>query len=388
LLSLIGGAHSLVVRNSGCSFTLSTGGSFTGQVGQYDGGQTKAGLSGTSVVQSGFVQNGDTISDSQGRGCWWTPPSTVLQCDVGQVPEGGFSIGCNGEVTYNGQSTFWQCATGESGVVMIYLSPGGSNCAEITLTASGCYPSCTTTTTEVTTPYPTTSISTGSTETTPEVPGTTPTTSVPEQTTPYPTTTISTGYPTTSISTGNATSKHPKRAMQYVESSSEACPGELTGQWKAPSLMVPIDSANPSTAYGPSAYGDVSATISTVFKFDVPSNANGMTCKVVFLLPSRKTDDLENSFNITGSGALEFSRLDGSINAGTKQDTVSDIAHSSHRLTVAPSNAYTVDSFACSGGDEVTIEMSGVPGSQTDVRFLQDSGSDTNACPLGLYMLV
>ncbi|KAI0836188.1 ubiquitin 3 binding protein But2 C-terminal domain-containing protein [Hypoxylon sp. FL0890] len=862
LSSLASGAYSLVARHSECSFTLSTGGSFTGQVGQYNSGQAKAGIAGTSVIPSGFVLNGETISDSKGHGCRWTPPSTVLQCDAGQVPGGGFSIGCNGELMYNGQSTFWQCATEEAGVVMIYLSPGGGNCGQITLKASGCYPSscgprssgsgtapgqtgttapgtsstypsesgtaphggsstypgetgtapgasstypsrsgtastypgvtgtsetapygetgttrsgvstypgatettrsgetgatstgetgayptgetstsptgrtgttapgtssttapggsmpssecpgtrggsCVpstvtvyvtapntpsivtvtecpgqtgpprgttgvppvspppettprttggtspvtysttggtpTTTTPVetgpttsppgtstsyttivvttsttsprttgstmpgesssstypgtpttsettgvpsttpgvpvtTTGHPTTS--TGYSSTTPKVPGTStmsssptssttpgesrstsypgvPTTSseatgapsttpgVPGTTTGHPTTSETTpgvpgtttratsapgettGHPTTStevpttsserptvpttstavpstttevpgVSTtrpsgessipGYPTSPPPKQSSppgyptapppgqpsppgppiappskewsasgypanpppklnievpppQYmssgqvppgstppgppnnaggypngpgkgwdnvyesskekdsgasriprratghagIRSNSIVCPGELTGQWEAPSLIVPVDSANPNKAYGASTSGKVSTTISSVFKFNVPPGDHEKMCTLVFLFPKRQNDS-ESESHISGSGALEFSRLDGHVGLDTTQNNLPDVARSYRRLTVAPDNAYTIESFACSGGEDV-VELSSVPGTQTELRFSQDSGFD--ACPLGLYMLM
>ncbi|KAI1082583.1 ubiquitin 3 binding protein But2 C-terminal domain-containing protein [Whalleya microplaca] len=138
LSSVVSGAHALTTRRSTCGFTISTFGSITGSVGQYESGQTKAGIAGTGVTSSNFVIDGSAITDSQDRGCWWTPPATVLQCDVGQIPEEGFSIDCNGGISYNGQTTFYQCATSEAGVSMIYLQPEGSNCGEITLTASGC----------------------------------------------------------------------------------------------------------------------------------------------------------------------------------------------------------------------------------------------------------
>lgn len=42
----------------------------------------------------------------------------------------------------NGSSTFYECQTGDNGEANIYTYPGGTNCGEITLTASGCYSSC------------------------------------------------------------------------------------------------------------------------------------------------------------------------------------------------------------------------------------------------------
>ncbi|TGJ78219.1 hypothetical protein E0Z10_g10544 [Xylaria hypoxylon] len=125
------------MRRSGCSFHLRTEGIISAPVSQYGSGQTRAGLNETA---SSFTINDGTFVDSQNRGCWWTPPALVLQCDVGQIPETGFSIGCDGTVSYNGQSTFYSCDTGADGLYMIYSAPNGSQCGEITLIADSCYP--------------------------------------------------------------------------------------------------------------------------------------------------------------------------------------------------------------------------------------------------------
>ncbi|KAI1773774.1 ubiquitin 3 binding protein But2 C-terminal domain-containing protein [Hypoxylon cercidicola] len=184
--------------------------------------------------------------------------------------------------------------------------------------------------------------------------------------------------------------KIPRRA-RATEPRSGACPGELTGQFASPRLVVPVDSANPDTAYGPSPFGEVevSSTISTVFDFAIPASAAGKTCTLVFLFPARDDDDDDEdvaSSNTTGSGAVEFSRLEGGgVDEKTTQSSLPDAAQSYRRLAVAPGHAYAVDSFACPGGRDVAVEMAAVPGTDTQLRFLQDADSD--ACPLGLYIL-
>ncbi|KAI1338155.1 ubiquitin 3 binding protein But2 C-terminal domain-containing protein [Xylariaceae sp. FL0016] len=138
LSSVAGSSQALTTRESTCSLTLTTSGTITASVGQYGSGQTRAGLSET---PSSFTLDGDALTDASGRGCWWTPPTTVLQCDVGQTPESGFAVDCDGTVSFNGQTTFYECQTGVDDTVMIYLSPDmGSSCGEIELHASGCTP--------------------------------------------------------------------------------------------------------------------------------------------------------------------------------------------------------------------------------------------------------
>lgn len=186
-------------------------------------------------------------------------------------------------------------------------------------------------------------------------------------------------------------SKIPRRAVnRRADTTTEgACPGEelLTGQRESPRLIVPVDSANPNAAYGPSAFGEASSTISTVFSFRIPASDDDdakKTCKLVFLFPKASSS---SSTNMTGE--VEFSRLDGGVDERTTQNSVPDVARSYAKLAVAPGNAYTVEeSFACGGGQDVAVELSSVPGSGTDLRFLQDADSDADAgCALGLYIL-
>ncbi|OAR00066.1 hypothetical protein LLEC1_07592, partial [Akanthomyces lecanii] len=113
--------NGLAIRNDGCQFHITAGGDVVGCVGEISSGQVRAG---NGVQSSTFTFNGGKITDDKGRGCWWTPctdfaaspaPTGVLQCDEGQVPDGGFTIGCDGTVSWNGQTTFFECATGEQG---------------------------------------------------------------------------------------------------------------------------------------------------------------------------------------------------------------------------------------------------------------------------------
>lgn len=52
-------------------------------------------------------------------------------------------IDCHGMVSYNGQTTFYECETEEHDEYNIYLKPNkGVNCMEITLHADGCHEDC------------------------------------------------------------------------------------------------------------------------------------------------------------------------------------------------------------------------------------------------------
>ncbi|KAI1498448.1 ubiquitin 3 binding protein But2 C-terminal domain-containing protein [Biscogniauxia marginata] len=251
------GTYAITSRQDGCAFTLTT--SVSTHVGQYGSGQTRAGPGET---PSNFIFNGDTIIDAQGRGCWWTPPATVLQCDVGQTPETGFSIDCDGTLSYNGQTTFYECAT------------------------------------------------------------------------------------------------------------------------NYPHLIIPVDSGNPDTSYGTSYFGEVTSSVSSIFDFDIPKTDNrDKTCNIVFPFPT--LDKLEtSSFNFSGSGAIEFARLDSAARSTTTFNTLPGVAKTYDQLVMAPGNAYTLDTFVCPAGTTIAFEMSNAAGGSTDSRFFQDY----NPWPLGLYI--
>lgn len=65
-------------------------------------------------------------------------PQTQWQCDLNKPPMSGFTIGCGGVVSYNGDPTFYECQTGDNGEANIYTSPGGTVCDVVTLTADNC----------------------------------------------------------------------------------------------------------------------------------------------------------------------------------------------------------------------------------------------------------
>lgn len=195
-------------------------------------------------------------------------------------------------------------------------------------------------------------------------------------------------------------SKVPKRGINSrrdtAASALRACPGELTGRWESPRLIVPVDHAHPNTAYGKSDIGEVSSTISSVFKFSIPGDSEANACTVVFLVPDEEqhaaSSEAEVAFNMTGSGAVEFTRLGGNVDIKTTLNNLPDVAQSYRRLTVAADNAYTIDSFACTAGSDVVVEMASVPSSllsssgETELKFRQHS-EDDGKCPLGLYVL-
>lgn len=138
-LALIASSDAIITRWAPCCFGISASGAVTGTLGQLDDGQNR--VNGP-LSPAEYCISDSSITDASGRGCILTPPTSQFQCDTGATPTSGFSIGCDGTIAYNGGTTFWECQTGDNGEANVYLTPGGSNCGEITLKANGCFSGC------------------------------------------------------------------------------------------------------------------------------------------------------------------------------------------------------------------------------------------------------
>lgn len=141
-----------------------------------------------------------------------------------------------------------------------------------------------------------------------------------------------------------------------------------------------MDSSSPSKAPGTSYYGTVTATVSSVFNFDIPASAAGKTCQVTFLFPEASTLET-SSFTMSGSGTLDFTQLAPGISQSTSYGNLPAITSNLGQYTVAPGNAYPIASMPCPAGSLV-IEMANAPGGDTDLNFFQDY----NPCPIGLFV--
>ena len=86
----------------GSCFHLTAYGGPGGSVGQLGDGQNRIG---DDSLQEGqyCIGSNSGLTDSEGRGCILTPPTTQLQCDKGAKPTPGFSVGGNGTISHNDQ---------------------------------------------------------------------------------------------------------------------------------------------------------------------------------------------------------------------------------------------------------------------------------------------
>jgi glucan endo-1,3-beta-D-glucosidase len=156
----------------------------------------------------------------------------------------------------------------------------------------------------------------------------------------------------------------------------------LNGPYEFPHLIVPVDSANPSKAYGTSYNGTINPSVSSIFNFDIPASYAGKTCSLVFLFP--ELSQLEtSSYSFNNQGGLAISGL---VSPATEQTTFDSIPASNGQVgsigSVVPGNGYSILTQECPAGQRVSFKFSSVGG--LDVNFFQDY----NPSPLGVYVTV
>ncbi|KAM0714898.1 hypothetical protein Q7P37_009363 [Cladosporium fusiforme] len=135
-LALAGSVSARVLPRGedGCCFQLKASGEQSGLVGQLGDGQNRIG--GGYEPATYCINNGE-ITDSNGRGCILTPPTSQFQCDEGAQPTEGFSISSKGGVQYNGSGKFYACGA-DKGEYNIYTKPvdGQDDCVVVSLSSS------------------------------------------------------------------------------------------------------------------------------------------------------------------------------------------------------------------------------------------------------------
>ncbi|GAB7338083.1 hypothetical protein MBLNU457_4449t2 [Dothideomycetes sp. NU457] len=315
-----------VSADGSCCFHLNATGGPGGDVGQLSDGQNRIGQN---LPEAQYCINNGALTDSSGRGCILTAPTTQFQCDVGAAPSSGFAIACNGTLDLNGNSIFSACPTEDNGGFNIYTSApsGQQGCVPISLAADSCG-SC---------PPPPP----------PLPPPPASSTTLPPPTVPTP----------------------------------SSCPVNLNGNFEYPHLMVPISASSPNTAYGTSYNGNITSDVSTIFNFDIPYSDQGKTCSLIFLFPTQAQLET-SSFRISGPGTVDFALLEMPAGPMTTYNNAPAVQTDFGMLAVAPGNSYTVATFPCPAGTAVGVEMKSVGG--TNLWWFQDYNPD----PIGLYISV
>ncbi|KKY17393.1 putative gpi anchored cell wall [Phaeomoniella chlamydospora] len=180
---------------------------------------------------------------------------------------------------------------------------------------------------------------------------------------------------TSSTATSTATSTGTSTA-------SSGCGTALTsGSYQYPHLIIPVNSEQPSKAYGTSYFGYVNSTFSTLFNFDIPTSYEGKTCSLIFDFPLRS--ELETAdYTISGDGAIDFSKLSEVASESTTYNSVPSVATDYGTTTISSGNGYVISTFSCPAGETVAYEMSNA--GSTNLWWF----NDWNPSPLGLFITV
>ncbi|OKL63341.1 hypothetical protein UA08_01156 [Talaromyces atroroseus] len=429
LAAFAAGANALAIRSDSCCFELTASGGASGTLGQLSDGQNRIG--GGLPPATYCISSSGIITDSNGRGCILTPPTTQWQCDEGATGTSGFSVTGSGDLAYNGNTTFVACQTGDNGELNIYTNPPSadvSGCVDVTLEADKCAAptssSVAPTTSSSATPVPvsskspsvvvvtvtdtvcvasysttlvqpttsatpvpvttssavetSTTLTSTSVETSTTLTSSTPvpetSSSVVESSTPL---TSSTPVPETTSSTTPTSTK-----TATPTSSATTCGTSLvSGSYEYPHLIIPIDSSSPNTAAGTQYNGEISSTVSTIFDFDIPASDSGKTCSLVFLFPEQQ--DLEtSSFTFSGDGKIDFAELSSPATQSTTYNNAPSVAQDYGVFTVAPGNSYVISTFDCPAGDRVAYELKNA--GSTNLTYFED----WNPSPIGLFITV
>lgn len=323
------GANALVARSDTQCYTLKASGGAQGILGQLGDGQNRIG---DKLPTGCYCLSDGGFTDSNGRGCILTPPTTQFQCDVGASPTSGFAVGSDGSVTYNGSATFYACPVNDNGVYNVYSKPvaGQTKCVQISLAAAG-------------------SCGAGS---------------APPPSTPTP-------------SPSPQPASTPQPSHPYAPP--DVCPLDLNGAYQYPHLIVPINADHPDQAYGTQYNAKINSRTCTIFNFDIPASYANKQCSTIFLFP--KKSDLETSdYTISGSGHVTVSRLSGPASQSTTWNNKPHESGASMWFDLVPGSSWYVETQDCDAGQTIAYEMC------SEGDFAVEYFQDYNPSPIGLYV--
>ncbi|KAF1344221.1 ubiquitin 3 binding protein But2 C-terminal domain-containing protein [Delphinella strobiligena] len=408
----LGASAAVLTPRDQCCFGLTASGGVSGTVGQLSDGQNRIAQTSGLANQAGqYCLSNGVITDSNGRGCILTPPTTQFQCDVGATGTSGFSVSSNGELAYNGNNTFRACATGDNGGYNIYTTTTSdeSNCVDITLSTGG---KCSSgSSASASAPASSAKASSPAAAASSPKASSAPASSAPAAPGPVTETLYSTHYatvtscgpevtdcpaestvvhstvvpvtsapaPTAPTSTTKASSA-PAPSAPAASASGSACQTGLSGAYQTPHAVIPVNSNHPDQSYGTQYDAYIGGGNSTVFNFDIPSSYEGKQCTVLFLFPEKS--QLETSdFTLSGSGSLTFEQLSSAVPLDV---TYSSLPSGKSQLgkveTCTPGNSYVISSGSCAAGTTESIEVSA--SGDLSLEFFED----WNPSPIGVFI--
>lgn len=159
-------------------------------------------------------------------------------------------------------------------------------------------------------------------------------------------------------------------------------PVGLQGPFETPNLIIPVDKSNPSKTIGNGYVAELSATVSTIFVFDVRPEHEGKTCNLDFHMPPISPWPDMFPVKVRSPGGINVA----SVGSQAASDGISanDVGISSlvgSVPSVEPANQYSIASVPCAAGQRVAYQLESTGGLVMD--FFQ-----MIVPPLGLFMSV
>ncbi|PGH31821.1 hypothetical protein GX50_05425 [[Emmonsia] crescens] len=167
------------------------------------------------------------------------------------------------------------------------------------------------------------------------------------------------------LALGTNSQKYNPAARRNIgqQNVTKSCPGDLTGGFEFPHLIIPIDSEAPDVARGTSYNGTITPTVSSVFNFDIPSASQGLTCNLWFLFPER-------NYLFSGDGMVKFSRLVAPATLATSYANVPATQEQLQAAALIPGQKYNMTSFECPAGQAIAFRMDSA--GSTELNYFQD----------------
>ncbi|KAG9856952.1 hypothetical protein KCU98_g1660, partial [Aureobasidium melanogenum] len=359
----LGASAAILVARDQCCFSLTAAGGKTGAVGQLSDGQNRIGQT------SGLVTGQATYCINNG-------------------------VNSNGDLTCNGNTQFYACATGDNGGYNIYTTTASAQtgCVAITLSSGGkCAGSNGSSSSSAASSAAASSAAASSSKPASSAPAfSAPASPVPTSSAPagntvtvYSTyitvtncaagcTPVSSASASKPASPAPASSKHASSAPTSSAPASSkpassapasgtaggngnACQTTLSGAYQTPHAIIPVNKNSSSTSYGTQYNAHLSSSNSTIFNFDIPSSYAGKQCSVIFLLPN-KSQLVTSDFTLSGAGGIKFDQLTSPAPLSVTYATYPAVKSTLDTISsVTPGNSYVVSSGACQAGSTISI---------------------------------
>lgn len=123
-------------------------------------------------------------------------------------------------------------------------------------------------------------------------------------------------------------------------------------------MIIPIDKTKPSNAPGTSFNGTITATISSIFNFDMPSKLDGKQCSLNFYFPHQE-ELITSAFTFDGRGLFDFAQLTAPASEETCFDNAPAISTDFGAMAMSPGHNYTISNFPCPAGITVAFVIRG-----------------------------